>query len=626
MHDKHGDPLAYDPVAKELTLTVVIEPPWKPLRLRHAWADAPQCMLFASSSSNSSSGGGLAVPFAPFNFTLPINRTSPQLPSLPLFAGSGSIGGSSGDGDAFVSPPPVYKVRATTLYDAGLQHGKLAAARIQGWFASPEMRALFAFTQTKGGAAALRDMTAENTKAFPRYADEIRGLALGAGVAVPQVWAATLILELESLMEQAGLRRGADHCSDIYATSAVTGDVSQGHNEDWSVEVKPFWYIVEYTAVGTDADFSSCAGLSYVAHLQRSTPPTYRGRTFTQLDPGIGGLRGGGQQNNMLCQCVSDRSAPRPFDPSRPHPLTLSGHVAFGLRGVWDSRRYPGTLIGYAPTWSRQHGLYMTQNSLFPRRSSPTGLGCVFVQREAICGRNVTSLDGVIAGLTPRNGVAWADGASLNVVSLTERKMANVEVYEGASSVFRVGSNYSHFNEYVGPRPGQSLSCSTLANLATRTSDCCTRHCRLHQPLPGIGRKTHFCGVSREPAAHQFGFRADESPTHFVAVSLPLQVQAGQHAAQGPRPPGPLDCPPAAAGRRAAPSLQHGGRDGPALRHRRQSLPDLPADHAWELRDQRNRQHPRRVVLRRPSRRRLCARTLLRPDPRGIDGSVYSGH
>ena len=48
MPDKHGVPLVFDAARKQLNITVVVEPPFKPLRFRHAWADAPQCMLFAS--------------------------------------------------------------------------------------------------------------------------------------------------------------------------------------------------------------------------------------------------------------------------------------------------------------------------------------------------------------------------------------------------------------------------------------------------------------------------------------------------------------------------------------------------------------------------------------------------
>lgn len=47
---------------------------------------------------------------------------------------------------------------------------------------------------------------------------------------------------------------------------------------------------------------------------------------------------------------------------------------------------YPGTLVGWAPTWNA-HGLYMDQNTLFPLRvRSQGGLGQVFIQRDAVCG------------------------------------------------------------------------------------------------------------------------------------------------------------------------------------------------------------------------------------------------
>jgi hypothetical protein len=58
--DKHGVPLVYHAANHSVTLTLVIEPPWKPAAVRHAWQDAPQCMLFGQP-------GGMPVP--PFNIT-----------------------------------------------------------------------------------------------------------------------------------------------------------------------------------------------------------------------------------------------------------------------------------------------------------------------------------------------------------------------------------------------------------------------------------------------------------------------------------------------------------------------------------------------------------------------------
>ena len=64
-------PVVFDAIKHELTLTVVVEPPWKPLAFRHAWQDAPQCMLFGSSSRGALLPGG-AVPLPPFNVSVPI--------------------------------------------------------------------------------------------------------------------------------------------------------------------------------------------------------------------------------------------------------------------------------------------------------------------------------------------------------------------------------------------------------------------------------------------------------------------------------------------------------------------------------------------------------------------------
>jgi len=45
----------------------------------------------------------------------------------------------------------------------------------------------------------------------------------------------------------------------------------------------------------------------------------------------------------------------------------------------------------------------------------------------------------------------WSDGASMNIVDLRGRRMANVELWEDSSSVFEITDaigNYTHFNEY----------------------------------------------------------------------------------------------------------------------------------------------------------------------------------
>lgn len=274
---------------------------------------------------------------------------------------------------------PVYRINATSLYDAGLQHGRLARDRIVGWLGTDEMMGLRNFTADARGLAAFVKLKDDNRRGFPALARELEGIAAGAAVPVDDVWRATLINELESIRSPGPPARGsarAGHCSDIY--SRASGDF-HGHNEDWPGPISRFWHWLALHAVpnaaGAPPDFGSCAGLAY-----------------------------------------------------------------------------PGSLVGWAATWNA-HGMYLTQNSLFPLRVLPSGLASAFVQRHALCGLGPSAgMDEVVTALrAPYGGVRhWSSGASVNLVSLRESRMANVEVHEWQSSVFEVlrGANYSHFNMY----------------------------------------------------------------------------------------------------------------------------------------------------------------------------------
>ena len=117
---------------------------------------------------------------------------------------------------------------------------------------------------------------------------------------------------------------------------------------------------------------------------------------------------------------------------------------------------YPGTLLGYAATWSKN--IYSTQNTLFPRSTREDGgLACTFVQRRATCG-TPTSLDQSIGKLHTSD---WAASASVNVVALNSTQttgMANVEIYENdfnALLVSRTLGNYSHMNMFKHLKSGE---------------------------------------------------------------------------------------------------------------------------------------------------------------------------
>jgi hypothetical protein len=105
---------------------------------------------------------------------------------------------------------------------------------------------------------------------------------------------------------------------------------------------------------------------------------------------------------------------------------------------------YPGTLIGYAPTWN-EHGIFSTMNSIFPLKNNAEGLGCVFVQRSAICSSK--SLTEVVKTLSVSG---WSSGASLNLVDLNlpNSNMANLEIWESEHVLYNVSTNYSHENMF----------------------------------------------------------------------------------------------------------------------------------------------------------------------------------
>jgi len=106
---------------------------------------------------------------------------------------------------------------------------------------------------------------------------------------------------------------------------------------------------------------------------------------------------------------------------------------------------YPGSMIAYAPAWNA-HGIYQTQNTLFPNNTRDDGgLACSFVQRAALCSDATTSIDAYLSRLHTEN---WASGASLNVVDANTGEMANAEVLLDDFDVFRVKQNYTHTNEF----------------------------------------------------------------------------------------------------------------------------------------------------------------------------------
>mmetsp|Transcript_26957 Transcript_26957/g.77349 ORF Transcript_26957/g.77349 Transcript_26957/m.77349 type:complete len:448 (+) Transcript_26957:39-1382(+) len=180
------------------------------------------------------------------------------------------------------SPPPLLRVSAPGLRAAGLVHGRLARNRIQGWFATAEMRRIFRFAASSAGAGIFERLKRDNAREFPEYVEEMRGLAEGAQVSMDEVWCANLLNEFDNLIPEEGA--AVEGCSDLFAVAegGFGEGFAEGHNEDWSDTVKHFMYFVSYkfeagsmsTFTEPGPPFSDCAGLTYPGHVLGS-PPTW---------------------------------------------------------------------------------------------------------------------------------------------------------------------------------------------------------------------------------------------------------------------------------------------------------------------------------------------------------------
>lgn len=148
--------------------------------------------------------------------------------------------------------PPVL-----SLSDAGRLHGQYAAQQISAFFATPEVEKLLNFTHLEDGRAALWRLRDASTTASPSLAEELAGIAEGAGVDLDDIWAVNLISELEFLERTHG-----DHCSDVLARDDASHEVWHGHTEDWSLDFRPLVYFVVYNAE-PGADFRPVGGLVY---------------------------------------------------------------------------------------------------------------------------------------------------------------------------------------------------------------------------------------------------------------------------------------------------------------------------------------------------------------------------
>jgi hypothetical protein len=161
------------------------------------------------------------------------------MPVLLLLAMVSQSWGQIGPPLQPLEPPPLFRIKAPSLYEAGRAHGKQAAKLIQGYLALPEIVQLRTFIKsTDAGKAAFAQLRADNTASYPQYVQEMEGIASGAGVPVNEIWMINLLQELENLEPNTLLpaTNRTGHCTDVMAMPSNTANAPliHGHNEDWS--------------------------------------------------------------------------------------------------------------------------------------------------------------------------------------------------------------------------------------------------------------------------------------------------------------------------------------------------------------------------------------------------------
>jgi len=104
---------------------------------------------------------------------------------------------------------------------------------------------------------------------------------------------------------------------------------------------------------------------------------------------------------------------------------------------------YPGHILGGAIV-GNSHGLFFSQNSVFPKLAEP-GLGLIFVSRRAM---DESNLETAIERLLDGN---LASGMSCNIMSFSKREGASVERGGRRSDVQRLSGPsgfFNHFNHF----------------------------------------------------------------------------------------------------------------------------------------------------------------------------------
>ncbi|XP_071093248.1 beta-alanyl-dopamine/carcinine hydrolase-like [Haliotis cracherodii] len=163
---------------------------------------------------------------------------------------------------------PVLHTRGS-YYDVGYSVGSTFKSRIQTYIESSALfnDTLLPFYDTREGRDLVETIMTLTEKNFPKYVDEVRGTAEGAGLSFETLFVNNMLMEIYFGYSKniPRLTREDLGCSTVYINRPDVKVIA--HNEDCEVLVKHLGYVVDATITGDDGVEEKFTSLCYPGAL-----------------------------------------------------------------------------------------------------------------------------------------------------------------------------------------------------------------------------------------------------------------------------------------------------------------------------------------------------------------------
>ncbi|XP_067685493.1 beta-alanyl-dopamine/carcinine hydrolase-like isoform X1 [Haliotis asinina] len=175
-------------------------------------------------------------------------------------------------------------------FDVGYSIGSTFQSRIQTYIQKSLLLqdTLLPFYDTRQGRDFVEAMLSRTEKNFPKYLDEVRGQALGAGLPFETLFLNTLLTEIYFGLSQKPPQATKEDlgCSTVYINRPDVKVI--GHNEDGEDLARTLGYVIDATITGDDGVEEKFTSLCYPGGL----PGISMGYNFHGMIFSVNGLAG----------------------------------------------------------------------------------------------------------------------------------------------------------------------------------------------------------------------------------------------------------------------------------------------------------------------------------------------